>query len=142
MATSEKIPLNKIHSTLLFMSGFLDSIFGKGAPVNEAEYVELDLAAYEGAAEDEPASMYVKIAQIADLKETPRIKDEIYNGNVVIVDIGRLKMDKITYERVLKDLREVARDVNGDIVGLGDQKYVIVTPMSVKISREKIGGGM
>jgi SepF-like predicted cell division protein (DUF552 family) len=83
----------------------------------------------------------VKIAQIADLKETPRIKDEIYNGNVVIVDIGRLKMDKITYERVLKDLREVARDVNGDIVGLGDQKYVIVTPMSVKISREKIGGG-
>jgi hypothetical protein len=49
-------------------------------------------------------------------------------------------MDKITYERVLKDLRDVAADVNGDIVGLGDQKYVILTPMSVKVSREKIGG--
>ncbi|KQC05207.1 MAG: hypothetical protein APR53_08405 [Methanoculleus sp. SDB] len=124
------------------MAKFLDSILGKGSPASENEYMELDLAAYEAANDEEPASMYVKIASIADLKETPRIKDEIYNGNVVIVDVGRLKMDKITYERVLKDLREVAKDVNGDIVGLGDQKYVIITPMSVKISREKIGGGL
>lgn len=84
--------------------------------------------------------MYVKIATINEIRDTPRIKDEVYNGNIVIVDIGRLKMDKITYERVLKDLRDVAADVNGDIVGLGDQKYVVVTPMSVKVSREKIGG--
>jgi SepF-like predicted cell division protein (DUF552 family) len=124
------------------MAKFLDSILGKGTPVSDTEYVELDLATYEGATEDEPASMYVKIATISDLKETPRVKDEIYNGNMVIVDVGRLKMDKITYERVLKDLKEVAKDVNGDIVGLGDQKYVVITPMSVKISREKIGGGL
>ncbi len=123
------------------MAKFLESILGKQPAVGETEYVELDLAAYEGAAQDEPASMYVKIATIGDLKETPKIKDEIYNGNIVIIDVGRLKMDKITYERVLKDLKEVAKDVNGDIVGLGDQKYVLVTPMSVKISREKIGGG-
>jgi hypothetical protein len=49
-------------------------------------------------------------------------------------------MDKISYERVLKDLKEVAKDVNGDIIGLGDQRYVVLTPMSVKISRDKIGG--
>ncbi|MGA2105629.1 MAG: cell division protein SepF, partial [Methanoregula sp.] len=48
-------------------------------------------------------------------------------------------MDKISYERVLKDLKEVAKDVNGDIIGLGDQRYVVLTPMSVKISRDKIG---
>ncbi|NTW91879.1 MAG: cell division protein SepF, partial [Methanoregulaceae archaeon] len=70
----------------------------------------------------------------------PRIKDEIYNGNIVIVDISRLKMDKVMYERVLKDMKEVAKDVNGDIIGLGDQRYVVITPNSVKISREKIGG--
>jgi SepF-like predicted cell division protein (DUF552 family) len=124
------------------MAKFLENILGRGTQPSDSEYMELDLAAYEGSAEEEPASMYVKIASIGDLKETPRIKDEVYNGNVVIVDVARLKMDKITYERVLKDLREVAKDVNGDIVGLGDQKYVIITPMSVKISREKIGGGL
>ncbi|HOB17174.1 MAG TPA: cell division protein SepF [Candidatus Methanoculleus thermohydrogenotrophicum] len=117
-----------------------DSILGKNPAKSEDEYMELDLASYEGATSEEPASMYVKIATIADLKDTPRVKDEVYNGNIVIVDIGRLRMDKVTFERVLKDLRDVARDVNGDIVGLGEQKYVIITPMSVKISREKIGG--
>ncbi|MDG6257711.1 MAG: cell division protein SepF [Methanomicrobiaceae archaeon] len=124
------------------MAKFLDSLLGKGTPSSEMEYMELDLQSYESVGEEAPASMYVKIANIGDLKDTPRIKDEIYNGNIVIVDVSRLKMDKITYERVLKDLREVAADVNGDIVGLGEARYVVVTPMSVKISREKIGGGL
>jgi hypothetical protein len=84
--------------------------------------------------------MFVKIAVIGDIKESPRVKDEIYNGNIVIMDISRLKMDKVMYERVVKDMKEVARDVNGDIIGLGDQHYVVVTPNSVKISRDKIGG--
>jgi SepF-like predicted cell division protein (DUF552 family) len=119
-----------------------DNILGKSTTKSDDDYMELDLASYEGASDEEPASMYIKIATIADLKDTPRVKDEVYNGNVVIVDIGRLKMDKITFERVLKDLRDVAKDVNGDIVGLGEQKYVVITPMSVKISREKIGGGI
>ncbi|HNQ33362.1 MAG: hypothetical protein BWX50_01421 [Euryarchaeota archaeon ADurb.Bin009] len=119
-----------------------DSILGKSPVRDQDEYMELDLASYESVTEEEPASMYIKIATIADLKDTPRVKDEVYNGNIVIVDIGRLKMDKVTFERVLKDLRDVAKDVNGDIVGLGEQKYVVITPMSVKVSREKIGGGL
>lgn len=124
------------------MVKILSSILKKNTTcADEDDYMELDLANYEVAAGESAASMYVKIATIADLKDAPRVKDEIYNGNIVIVDIGRLKMDKITYERVLKDLRDVAADVNGDIVGLGDQKYVVITPMSVKVSREKIGSG-
>ncbi|HQC33657.1 MAG TPA: cell division protein SepF [Methanoculleus sp.] len=119
-----------------------DSILGKSPVRDQDEYMELDLASYESVTDEEPASMYIKIATIADLKDTPRVKDEVYNGNIVIVDIGRLKMDKVTFERVLKDLRDVAKDVNGDIVGLGEQKYVVITPMSVKVSREKIGGGL
>jgi len=120
----------------------LDKILGKGpSQAIESDYMDLDLASFETGSGDRPASMYVKIAAINDLKDTPKVKDEVYNGNIVIVDISRLKMDKITYERVLKDLSAVANDINGDIVGLGDQKYVIITPMSIKISREKIVGG-
>jgi SepF-like predicted cell division protein (DUF552 family) len=122
------------------MSKLLDSIIGRNPSVSEDDYMELDLQAFEGAEGEEAASMYVKVASIGDLKDTPRVKDEVYNGNIVIVDVTKLKMDRITYERVLKDLKEVARDVNGDIVGLGDQRYVVITPMSVKISRDKVGG--
>ena len=72
-----------------------DSILGKSPVKNEDEYMELDLASYEGSTSEEPASMYVKIATIADLKDTPRVKDEVYNGNIVIVDIGDRKSTRL-----------------------------------------------
>lgn len=121
------------------MVKFLDSLLGRSTPSTEDDYMDLDLEAFEEAEASAPA-MFVKIAVVGDIKESPRIKDEIYNGNIVIADISRLKMDKVMYERVLKDLKEVAKDVNGDIIGLGDQRYVVITPNSVKISRDKISG--
>ncbi|HIH27573.1 MAG: cell division protein SepF [Methanoregulaceae archaeon] len=121
------------------MVKFLDSLLGRSTPSTEDDYMDLDLEAFEEAEASAPA-MFVKIAVLGDIKESPRIKDEIYNGNIVIADISRLKMDKVMYERVLKDLKEVAKDVNGDIIGLGDQRYVVITPNSVKISRDKISG--
>jgi SepF-like predicted cell division protein (DUF552 family) len=121
------------------MVKFLDTLLGRNTPTTEDDYMDLDLEAYEEAESAAPA-LFVKIATIGDIKDSPKIKDEVYNGNIVIVDIARLKMDKVMYERVLKDLKEVAKDVNGDIIGLGDQRYVVITPMSVKISRDKIGG--
>jgi len=120
------------------MGKIFDNLLGKSTPAEEGDYMELNLEDYEGSGES-PA-LLVKIATVADIKDSPKVKDEIYNGNIVIVDIGRLKMDKVMYERVLKDLKEVAKDVNGDIIGLGDQRYVVVTPQAVKISRDKIGG--
>ena len=120
------------------MGKFLDTLLGKSTPSTEDDYMDLDLEAYEEADASAPA-MFVKIATVGDIKDSPRIKDEVYNGNIVIVDIARLKQHKVMYERVLKDLKEVAKDVNGDIIGLGDQRYVVITPMSVKISRDKIG---
>ncbi len=123
------------------MGKIFDTLLGKSsAPTGERDYMELNLEDYEGT-EDAPA-LLVKIATVTDIKDSPKIKDEVYNGNIVIVDISRLKMDKVMYERVLKDLKEVAKDVNGDIIGLGDQRYVVVTPQAVKISRDKIGGAV
>lgn len=123
------------------MVKFLDTLLGRSTSSSEDDYMDLDLQAFEEAESSAPA-MYVKIASVGDIKDSPQIKDEIYNGNIVIVDIARLKMDKVMYERVLKDFKEVARDVNGDIIGLGDQRYIVVTPNSVKISRDKIGEGV
>src|SRR5512137_974558 len=121
------------------MVNIIDTFLSKSSANTDEAHMELNFASYEESGGKGPA-LLVKSATISDLKDTPRVKDEVYNGNIVIVDISRLKMDKISYERVLKDLKEVAKDVNGDIIGLGDQRYVVLTPMSVKISRDKIGG--
>ncbi len=123
------------------MGKIFDTLLGRSSiPAVEGNYMELNLEDYEG--KENATALLVKIAMISDIKDSPKIKNEIYNGNIVIVDISRLKMDKVMYERVLRDLKEVAKDVNGDIIGLGDQRYVVVTPQGVRISRDKIGGAV
>ncbi|MGA2104775.1 MAG: hypothetical protein ABSG06_05205, partial [Methanoregula sp.] len=79
------------------MVKIIDTLLGKNSTSSDDEYMDLDLSSYEEHGRDSPA-LLVKIATIADLKDTPRVKDEVYNGNIVIVDISRLKMDKISYE--------------------------------------------
>ncbi|HWQ66373.1 MAG TPA: cell division protein SepF [Methanospirillum sp.] len=118
--------------------GLRDLIFGSKDNADPEDYKELPLKDYEAG---EMPALIVKVANVTGLRESQIIKDEIYEGNIVIVDINRLKMDKINYERVMKDFYQVARDVDGDIVGLGDQQYLVITPRNVKVSRDRIGGG-
>lgn len=118
--------------------GILEKFKTKEKVVVE-DYEELDLGQYE-AEIGEKASMLVKVAEITGLSEIPRIKKEIYDGNIIVADIAFIKHDKLTLDRILKDLKELADEIRGDIVGLGEE-YIIVTPTSVKVDRNKIRGG-
>lgn len=120
-----------------FDMGLRDLIFGAKDTKSPGEYMDLPLKDFEG----ENPALLVKVATVTSLGESQIVKDQIYDGDIVIVDINRLKMDKLNYERIMKDFYQVARDVDGDIVGLGDQQYVVITPRNVKISRDRIGGG-
>jgi SepF-like predicted cell division protein (DUF552 family) len=109
----------------------------KKEEVSPEDYKELDLTSFEPT---ERPALLIKIATITDLRGSQTIKDQVYDGHIVVVDISKLKQDKITFERVMKDFKQVSSDIGGDIVGLGDQQYVIITPRNVKISRDRLGG--
>jgi SepF-like predicted cell division protein (DUF552 family) len=116
----------------------IDRLFGTRQHGDAEEYLELDLGQYEEVFEEEPAGTYVKVAEIMSVNNLPELKDEIYKGNIVVVDISHLKNDRIALDRIIKELKQVATDVHGDIAGLGEDQ-VIVTPMAIKIDRRKIG---
>jgi len=61
------------------MVKFLDTLLGKSTPSYEDDYMDLDLEALEAEEEGAPA-LFVKIASIGDIKDSPRVKDEVYNG--------------------------------------------------------------
>lgn len=117
---------------------FVDKLFGGKSKADIEDYVDLDSGEYEEATGSEPAEMYVRVAEISTLNELPDLKKEVYNGNMVIVDISLLRRDKLNTDRAIKDLKQVANDVHGDIAGLGEDK-VLVTPTGVKIDRTKLG---
>lgn len=114
---------------------------GVAAPKSEIdEYVDLDLSKYEEVLETEPAEMYIRIAELNNLNEVPELKKEIYDGNLLLIDISLLKRDKFNLDRAVKELKQVVEDVHGDIAGIGDDQ-ILVAPMGVRIDRSKITGG-
>ncbi len=117
--------------------GFLDKILGKtGKSIKE--YEELDLSQYEIDIPEE-TERFIKVAEVTSVTDAAEIRRQIYDGNIVIADIALLKHDKLMLDRLLKDLKQLANDINGDIVGLGEN-YVIITPTGIKIDRNKIRG--
>jgi SepF-like predicted cell division protein (DUF552 family) len=82
--------------------------------------------------------MQVHIATIGGQQDVIEIKDAIYDGDLVIADITRLRTEDTTVERITDELQQVAREVDGDIVQKGDDQ-LIVTPTGINISRQKLG---
>ncbi|WP_435361348.1 cell division protein SepF [Haloarchaeobius sp. DFWS5] len=116
--------------------GFMTKILGDRGTRNTEDYLELDLDDFDTASGE--AALQVHIAEIGGQADAIDIKDAVYDGDMVIADITRLRTEDRTVEHIVDELRQVAQEVGGDIVQKGDDQ-LIVTPTGVKISREKLG---
>lgn len=115
--------------------GIMSKILGTGGSHSTEDYVELDIDDVDEAVSE--SSMVVHIADLADQSDVIPIKDAVYDGNFVIADITRHSTSDRTIEHIVDELRQVAREVDGDIVQKGDDQ-LIVAPTGVSISREKL----
>ncbi len=124
------------------MAKLFDKILGGNvkSTTSADDYTEIDLSKYEEVLEEEPAETYVKIAEVSSLNQISSLKQEIYNGNILMIDISNIRGDDLMRDRVLKELKDVVVDVHGDIAGFKGNT-VIVTPTGIKIDRSKITGG-
>ncbi|MFB6236557.1 MAG: cell division protein SepF [Halopenitus sp.] len=115
--------------------GIMSKILGGQGNRSVDDYVELDLDDFAEASGD--AGVQVHIAEIADKGDVIPIKDAVYDGDFVIADITRHSTSDRTVEHIIDELRQVADEVDGDIVQKGDDQ-LILTPTGMKISREKL----
>ena len=115
--------------------GIMNKILGDGTNHAIEDYMELDLEDVQTAAGN--ASIRVHIAEIGNQQDVIAIKDAVYDGDLVIADITRHSTTDSTVEHITDELRQVAREVDGDIVQKGDDQ-LIITPTGVEISREKL----
>ncbi|MDQ2050650.1 cell division protein SepF [Natronolimnohabitans sp. A-GB9] len=117
--------------------GLMSKILGGGGSRTAEDYVELDLDDVSASSAD-AAAMQVHIAEVSNQADAIDIKDAVYDGDIVIADITRLRTNDSTVEHIVDELRQVAHEVDGDIVRKGDDQ-MIITPTGVRISREKLG---
>jgi hypothetical protein len=115
--------------------GIMSKILSGGENHTTEDYVELDLDDFDTARGE--AGMSVRIASIGDKQDVIGIKDAVYDGDLVIADITRHTTSDSTMEHIIDDLRQVADEVDGDIVQKGDDQ-LIITPTGVTVGREKL----
>ena len=114
--------------------GFVDKLLGGGKHTIE-DYIALDSDDIEKTAE---GTIQVHIAEISNIEDVIAVKDKIYDGDLVISNITRLRTKDSLMNRITTELNQVAQEVGGDIV-LSGADQIIAAPAGVVISREKIG---
>ncbi|MBS3816111.1 MAG: cell division protein SepF [Candidatus Thermoplasmatota archaeon] len=109
---------------------------GQGPELESEEYVDLTHLADEEEGFSE-ADTLIKIAEIHRFEDVRDVTEEVYDGNILLVDTEAIAGNEDALERVQSELKAVASDVSGDIAGIGND-FLAVTPEGIAIDREKI----
>jgi SepF-like predicted cell division protein (DUF552 family) len=80
---------------------------------------------------------YLKAMPLRDLSDLDTIKNEVKNGNILILRITPLASKNIEdVKRAVNELYEFAEAIGGDIARLGEER-VVICPQNIRIWREK-----
>jgi SepF-like predicted cell division protein (DUF552 family) len=80
---------------------------------------------------------YLKAMPLRDLSDLEAIKNEVKNGNVLILRITPLASKSIEdVKQAVNELYEFAESIGGDIARLGEER-VVICPQHIRIWREK-----
>lgn len=107
----------------------------KGSSDKAMNYI--DLSIYENTGELGESKKNIRFGEIYRYEDLKNFTEFVYNGDILVLDYTPLAEDELTLRRVISELKETARDVDGDVVSLGGS-YLLVTSDGIKIDRNKI----
>ncbi len=110
--------------------------------ISAEQYIDLTDMVFEDESVMGPdsARTIVKVGELFRYDDLSALTREVYQDNIVVLDFTSIANDDLTMKRVTAELKNVARDVDGDVAGVG-KNLLMVTPRGVKIDRNKIKGG-
>jgi SepF-like predicted cell division protein (DUF552 family) len=80
---------------------------------------------------------YLKAMPLRDLSDLESIKNEVRNGNILILRITPLANKNVEdVKQAVNELYEFAESISGDIARLGEER-VVICPPKIRIWREK-----
>jgi uncharacterized protein len=80
---------------------------------------------------------YLKAVPLKELTDLENIKNEVKNGNIIILKVTPLANKSIDdVKSAVNELYEFAESMGGDIARLGEER-VVICPKNIRIWREK-----
>ena len=119
--------------------GLASKIFGEKKTGLTEGYVDLEKYSEAKTSETSPAKMHVAVGEIQRYEDIKEISDYVYGGNVLILDFSSISDEEVILKRITNELKKMAKDIDGDIAGIGNN-LMIISPAEVKIDRRKIRG--
>jgi hypothetical protein len=105
------------------------------APTQEAAVEPAQEAKQEAA--ETITKTYLKAMPLKELADVETVKNEVKNGNIVILRVTPLANKNIDdVKTAVNQLYEFAESVGGDIARLGEER-VVICPKNIRIWREK-----
>ena len=119
--------------------GIVSKILGDKKSNAAEGYV--DLEKYDEGVKDQPApaNMHVRVGEIQRYEDIKQLTDYVYGGNVLIIDFSPIAEEEVILKRITSDLKKLAKEINGDVAGIGNN-MMILSPSNVKIDRRKLRG--
>jgi len=88
-------------------------------------------------AAEPPSKTYLKAMPLRELSDLENIKNEVKNGNIIILRVTPLASKNIEeVKTAVNELYQFAESTGGDIARLGEER-VVICPKSIRIWREK-----
>ena len=120
--------------------GVVGKLFGDKKTSDVDGYVDLEKYVEPTAGESSgDAKMYVRVGEIQRYEDLKEFTDYVYGGNILILDFTPIAEEDVILKRITNDLKELAKEINGDIAGIGNN-LMIVSPANVKVERRKLRG--
>lgn len=105
--------------------------------LDEDDYMDFDLPAFEEWEPDQTPSQYIKIADTLNKDDFSLIKDELIKDNIVILNTDNWCKDDNEYNIILDKIQENVRSFGGNAINLADKGYIIIVPESLNYKKEE-----
>jgi len=132
-----------MHLTILKKKPFSGTTESEPKETMGAEqYIDLTDMVFEdeNVFDAESAKTVVKVGEMFRYEDLSNLTSQVYSGNILILDYTSVANDDLTMKRLTAELKNVSRDVDGDVAGVG-KNLLMVTPRGIKIDRNKMKGG-
>lgn len=118
------------------MGTFREMILGESTTSKGStkEYMDLSDEDLDRDTHSGTVSYYAKVTERMDVET---IKDEIYEGNQILVDLRESSHCSINQDHIEEELSAAVDQVNGDIVEF-EPDMLLITPSNIGISRSSL----
>jgi uncharacterized protein len=87
--------------------------------------------------EEQAAKTYLKAMPLRNLADLEKIKEDVRNGNILILKITALANKNIVdVSQAVNELYSFTEEIGGDIARLGEER-IVICPQKIRIWREK-----